>query len=100
MENLIILPVNEFKSFIVETFRAEFQNAISSIKKEKEEKLYSRNELAKYLNVTPATITNYKNAGCPYLTMNRLPRYRLEDVEQFMENNSGHKKLRNLKKLA
>jgi hypothetical protein len=94
MENLIILPVNEFKSFIVETFRTEFQNAISNIKKEKEEKLYSRSELAKYLNVTPATITNYKNAGCPYLSMKNKPRYKIEEVEKFMESNNNKKRNR------
>ncbi|MES2797062.1 MAG: hypothetical protein V4683_13920 [Bacteroidota bacterium] len=81
---MINIPINEFKNFMIEAIRNEIQAIKNGIGLEKEDKLLSRNELAKYLGVTTASITTYKNDGMPFLLVKRRPYFKISQVEAYM----------------
>jgi predicted transcriptional regulator len=88
---MINIPINEFKNFVIEAIRNEIQAIKSNIIREKEDKLLSRNEIAKYLGVTTASITTYKNDGMPFLLIKRRPYYKLSQVEAYMQKKKDYK---------
>jgi hypothetical protein len=88
---MINIPINEFKNFVIEAIRNEIQAIKSNISPEKEDKLLSRNEIAKYLGVTTASITTYKNCGMPFLLIKRRPYYKISQVEAYMQKRKDFK---------
>ena len=50
--------------------------------------IIDQNQLADYLNVSPRTLENWRTNGIgpKYIKLGKLARYRLEDVNQYLDN--------------
>ena len=54
-------------------------------------RLLSRNEAAQYLGIKPQTLAVWASVGrydLPYIKVGRCPKYRVEDLDAFLERNT------------
>lgn len=68
-----------------------FKEQIEALIHKRQQKLLSRKEAAEMLGITPETLAAWKclqRYDLPVVMVGRCPRYRLSDIESFIERNT------------
>lgn len=72
----------------------ELKEQIEALLKKERERLLSRKEAAEILGITPETLAAWKclqRYDLPVVMVGRLPKYRLSDLQNFIERNTIYK---------
>lgn len=90
METLFIPNENDFKKWIKEAVHEYFQNAPSviSVDKEKANDFLNRKEVAKLLQISLVTLTDWMKRGLPYHKQRGRVYFVKSDVLEFIKRSS------------
>ena len=86
LADLINQLCQEFKKELVEELKREFLN---TIKHSEEDKLFTPEELATYLNVSKDWIYKDGKKLIPYVKLGANLRFRKKDVDQWLDKNTN-----------
>jgi excisionase family DNA binding protein len=97
MENTITIPIVINLDFLHGVLEQVIQANLKELRKadktrEKDEILLSREQIAKYLGTSTATISNYIRDGLPFLKLKRRPYFKVSEVEAYMAKKTPGRK--------